>query len=122
MALKSNSNLRPMYSSDHGRLCPRCGKSVSSCSCPEVQASRVAKDGVVRVGRETKGRKGKGVTIITGLPLAGAELEGLAKHLKAKCGAGGTLKQGVIEVQGDHRDVIVRLLNEKGFSAKRSGG
>ena len=76
----------------------------------------------MRVGRETKGRKGKGVTIVTGLPLAAAELETLAKELKARCGAGGTLKQGIIEIQGDHRDAIVALLQEKGFAAKRAGG
>ena len=76
----------------------------------------------MRVGRETKGRKGKGVTIVTGVPLAGSELEELAKELKARCGAGGTLKQRVIEIQGDHRDAIVSLLQEKGFVAKRAGG
>ncbi len=76
----------------------------------------------MRVGRETKGRKGKGVTIVTGLQLSGDQLEKLAKELKAKCGAGGTLKQDIIEIQGDHRDAIVALLQEKGFVAKRAGG
>jgi len=76
----------------------------------------------VRVSRETKGRKGKGVTIVTGVPLPTDELSELAKQLKAKCGAGGTLKQEVIEIQGDHRDTVVRLLEEKGFSVKRAGG
>ena len=76
----------------------------------------------MRVGRETKGRKGKGVTIVAGLLVSGDELEKLAKELKAKCGAGGTLKQGIIEIQGDHRDAIVALLQEKGFVAKRAGG
>ena len=95
---------------------------MSECSCKTGQQGRAAKDGIVRVGRETKGRRGKGVTIVTGVPLAGVELEKLAKELKAKCGAGGTLKQGVIEIQGDHRDTIVTLLQEKGFVAKRAGG
>ncbi len=76
----------------------------------------------MRVGRETKGRKGKGVTIVTGLQLSGDQLEKLAKELKAKCGAGGTLKQDIIEIQGDHRGAIVALLQEKGFVAKRAGG
>ena len=76
----------------------------------------------MRVGRETKGRKGKGVTIVTGLLVSGDELEKLAKELKGNCGAGGTLKQDIIEIQGDHRDTIVALLQKKGFVAKRAGG
>jgi translation initiation factor 1 len=76
----------------------------------------------VRVGRETKGRAGKGVTVITGLPLRGDELETLASQLKRRCGSGGTVKDGTIEIQGDHRDVLVTELVRLGFSAKRSGG
>lgn len=79
-------------------------------------------DGVVRVGRETKGRKGKGVTILTGLPVCGRELEALAGELKALCGAGGTVRDGVVEIQGDHRDRLVRALEERGWRVKRSGG
>jgi translation initiation factor 1 len=76
----------------------------------------------VRVGRETKGRAGKGVTVITGLPLATAALETLATQLKKKCGSGGTVKAGVIEIQGDHRDALVAELVRLGYAAKRSGG
>jgi len=76
----------------------------------------------VRVGRETKGRGGKGVTVITGLRLSVAELERLAGDLKRRCGCGGTVREGIIEIQGDHRDVIVAVLMERGFDAKRSGG
>jgi translation initiation factor 1 len=76
----------------------------------------------VRVGRETKGRAGKGVTVITGLPLRGDELETLASQLKRRCGSGGTVKDGTIEIQGDHRDVLVTELGRLGFSATRSGG
>lgn len=76
----------------------------------------------VRVGRETKGRAGKGVTVITGLPLAPAQLEALAGELKRRCGSGGTVRNGVIEIQGDHRDVLVRELATRGYDAKRSGG
>jgi translation initiation factor 1 len=76
----------------------------------------------VRVGRETKGRAGKGVTVITGLPLRGDELETLASQLKRRCGSGGTVKDGTIEIQGDHRDLLVTELGRLGFSAKRSGG
>ncbi len=78
--------------------------------------------GVVRVSRSTKGRKGKGVTLITGVPLVGNELKAFAKKLKAKCGAGGALKDGVIEIQGDHRDALVPLLEAKGWAVKRAGG
>lgn len=76
----------------------------------------------VRVGRETSGRSGKGVSVITGLPLAGAELEALATRLKKLCGAGGAVKDGTIEVQGDHRDRLVAELVKLGYQAKRSGG
>jgi len=74
------------------------------------------------VGRETKGRKGKGVTTVTGVPLSMDELKGLAKELKQKCGTGGTLKDGVIEIQGDHRDNLIELLKAKGWPVKRAGG
>ena len=74
------------------------------------------------VSRETKGRKGKGVTVVRGLPLAAAELKSLAKELKRRCGSGGAIKEGTIEIQGDHRDTIVTLLAERGFRAKRAGG
>lgn len=81
-----------------------------------------AGDGVVRVGRETKGRKGKGVTVVTGVPLSGPELSALAKELKRLCGSGGTVRDGVIEVQGDHRDRLVEALAERGWDVRRSGG
>ncbi|MBV6416930.1 MAG: putative protein YciH [Steroidobacteraceae bacterium] len=76
----------------------------------------------MRVGRETKGRGGKGVTVITGLRLSVAELEAIAGELKRRCGCGGTVKDGVIEIQGDHRDAIVAALRARGFDAKRAGG
>jgi translation initiation factor 1 len=81
-----------------------------------------AGDRIVRVGRETKGRKGKGVSIISGVPLQGQELFQLAKQLKSRCGSGGTVKNGVIEIQGDHRALIVQELKKSGFVAKLSGG
>ena len=79
-------------------------------------------DGIVRIGRETKGRKGKGVTVIKGAPLAHEGLVRLAKELKARCGAGGTVKEGVIEIQGDHREKLTEELKKKGWTVKRSGG
>jgi translation initiation factor 1 len=79
-------------------------------------------NGNVRVSLETKGRAGKGVTVIKGLPLAAAELAALGKQLRAACGSGGTVKDGTLEIQGDHADRLVELLKAQGFSAKRAGG
>jgi translation initiation factor 1 len=76
----------------------------------------------VRVSRETKGRKGKGVTLVKGVALDDAALAALAKQLKAACGSGGTVKDGVIEVQGDHCDQVMQLLVRQGMNVKRAGG
>ena len=118
--MKKNSSL--VYSSDSGRICPHCSKPIADCTCRKPAAIPHKGDGVVRVGRETKGRKGKGVTLINGVPLPPDELKALAKELKQKCGTGGTLKDGVIEIQGDHRDALIDLLKAKGWVVKRSGG
>ena len=79
-------------------------------------------DGIVRIGRSTKGRRGKGVTTVTGMPLSGAELKEVAQKLKAKCGAGGTEKNGVIEIQGEHRQLLQKTLEAMGYTVKQSGG
>ena len=93
------------------------------CACDKASpVGAPSGDGKVRVGRSTKGRKGKGVTVITGVPLSGADLQDLARDLKRQCGSGGTVKEGVIEIQGDHRDVLVDLLSKRGYAVKRSGG
>ena len=110
-----------VYSSEHGRVCPDCSQPIKQCRCRK-QASAPPGDGVVRVARQTKGRKGAGVSLVTGVPLAGADLKKLAKELKQKCGSGGTVKDGVIEIQGDHRDLLVELLQARGFAAKKAGG
>ena len=110
-----------VYSSDGGRMCPDCAHPVGDCACGRKSNAAPA-DGVVRVARETKGRKGKGVTIVTGVPLDGPELADLAKQLKNRCGAGGTVKNGVIEIQGDHRDRVVAELQGRGWTVKKSGG
>ncbi len=110
-----------VYSTDHGRICPDCDKPAVSCICGQKKAGPSNKGGV-RVGRETKGRKGKGVTVISGLPLDAAGLDALAKELKKRCGSGGTVKDGVIEIQGDHRDLLLEELAKHGWQAKRSGG
>ena len=117
-----NTNSRLVYSSETGRICPRCKKPIAGCACSKSAATRPSGDGVVRVGRETKGRKGKGMTLVTGVPLPADELKKLAKELKQKCGTGGTLKDGVIEIQGDHRDALVEMLKARGWTVKRSGG
>lgn len=110
-----------VYSTELGRVCPDCREAVAQCHCKQ-SGPVPARDGVVRVSRETKGRKGKGVTLISGVPLTAEDLAGLAKILKAKCGSGGTVKDGVIEIQGDHRDILIPLLQAKGWTVKRAGG
>ncbi|MCL7936652.1 MAG: translation initiation factor Sui1 [marine benthic group bacterium] len=112
-----------VYSTDFGRTCPRCRRAIDECRCAQrLAGKRPNGDGVARVGRETKGRKGKGVTVVKGLTLSDAELADLAKRLKKKCGSGGTVRNGVIEIQGDHRDMIVTELETLGHRAKRAGG
>lgn len=108
-----------VYSTQFGKMCPQCERALDACVCSEQS---VIGDGNVRVSRQTQGRSGKGVTIITGLPLNEDALKALAKVLKQKCGVGGTVKDGVIEIQGDQRDLIVKLLQEQGYAAKKSGG
>lgn len=121
------SNSRLVYSTGSGRLCPECARPIAECRCRRSKPAQHAtplsgKVGIVRVGRETKGRNGKGVTVVAGLPLAGTELEALAARLKKRCGAGGTVAGSVIEIQGDHRDLLVEELGELGYAVKRSGG
>ena len=116
-----NSPSRPVYSSDTGRLCPECGQPVTHCRCSQKPPLRKG-DGIVRVSREIKGRKGKGVTVISGLPLNEQELKALGKQLKQQCGSGGTVKQGSIEIQGDHRDLVLAELRNFGYQVKKSGG
>lgn len=112
-----------VYSSQHGKLCPRCGRASARCSCETPHAAATpGRDPVVRVGRSSKGRKGKPVTTITGLPLAREEMRALAAQLKRRCGSGGTLKDGVIEIQGEHRDTLVAELETRGYRVMRSGG
>jgi translation initiation factor 1 len=110
-----------VYSTGQGRMCPVCGKSVAKCLCHQKKEIPQS-DGIVRVGRETKGRKGKGVTVISGVPLDETRLKEFGKQLKAKCGAGGTVRDGLIEIQGDHRDILLEELRKRGWTVKRIGG
>lgn len=121
------SNARLVYTTGPGRLCPECARPLADCRCRRSKPAQATNahagaDSVVRVGRETKGRKGKGVTLVTGLPLAAAALDELATRLKKRCGSGGTAHEGVIEIQGDHRDTLVTELTKLGYTVKRSGG
>jgi translation initiation factor 1 len=112
---------RIVYSTGIGTLCPNCRRAVRDCVCPKG-APGAAKPGAVRVGREVKGRAGKGVTTVTGLPLGPADIDALATRLKKRCGSGGTVRHGVIEIQGDHRETVVAELVKLGWPAKKSGG
>lgn len=124
--MNGDSNSRLVYSTETGRLCPACGKPVKQCACKKkkkgASAPAVKQDGIVRVMRETKGRKGKGMSLVTGVPGSEADLKALARALKQLCGTGGSVKNGVIEIQGDHRDKLVAALSAKGFSVKKAGG
>ena len=110
-------NDRLVYSTEQGKICPGCENPVKQCTCRK-KTSPPPGDGIVRVSRETKGRKGKGVTLIKGLDGA----ESMGKKLKAMCGAGGTVKNGVIEIQGDHIERILDYFKKQGVKAKRAGG
>lgn len=120
-SMNIQKNSTTVYSTEHGRMCPDCGKPVSGCSCSK-KSKAPRGDGIVRIGRETKGRKGKGVTVITGVPLDGDGLLELARQLKQKCGTGGTVKDGVIEIQGDQREQLVEMLTRQGYTVKSIGG
>ncbi len=109
-----------VYSTDGGRHCPGCGQPQAQCRCAE--AAVPAGDGIARVRRETKGRGGKTVTTISGVPLAEAALRELATALKKRCGCGGALKDGVIEIQGEHVELLLAELHTRGFKAVKSGG
>jgi translation initiation factor 1 len=117
---------RLVYSTDGGRVdtCPRCGKPYKQCRCDTSTSVQVpAKhDGIVRVMRDRKGHGGKTVTVIDGIMGSEAELSTLAQQLKKLCGSGGTVKDGVIEIQGDHCDKVMVKLTALGYKVKRAGG
>lgn len=113
-----------VYSTEKGDMCPDCGEAKAECICAGLadEARLRSLDGIVRIRRETAGRKGKGVTTVSGVPLAEAELKVLGKKLKKLCGTGGALKDGVIEIQGDHRERLKQALEQEGFRVKLAGG
>ncbi len=115
----NRNNSRLVYSDEIGTNCPGCGKILKKCRC---HPDKPVTDGQVRIERQTRGRKGKGVSLISGLPLTDIALKLLAKELKQRCGCGGTVKNGIIEIQTDQRDLLIDLLQQKGYQAKKAGG
>ena len=111
-----------VYSTDAGRMCPGCRQAVAACRCGALSAPAQAGDGIVRVSRESKGRGGKTVTLVRGLALDAAALAALGKRLRTACGAGGTVKDGVLELQGDHGERVLAWLASEGWTVKRAGG
>ena len=115
------TNSRLVYSSATGRICPECARSTTACSCRK-KSSLPTGDGVVRIRRESKGRGGKTVTVIVGVPLGEEAVRTLAGELKRRCGTGGTVKDGIIEIQGDHRELLLGELAARGYKVKAAGG
>ncbi len=114
-----------VYSTDTGRMCPFCRHAVTACACKggtNALPSAPTGDGNLRVSREKAGRGGKTVTVVRGALLGEEALAALAKRLKTTCGSGGTSKDGVIEIQGEHTERIVAWLVQNGFRVKRAGG
>lgn len=113
-----------VYSTESGELCPHCHALAVQCRCRKktMVPQSDQGDGFVRLTRQTKGRNGKGVTLISGLTLDGDGLKELAKLLKHKCGSGGSVKDGIVEIQGDQRDRLEQELLSLGYRVKRAGG
>lgn len=112
-----------VYSTEMGRACPVCRQAIAACRCATSSARAAPSgDGVARIRREVGGRGGKTVTVVMGLALDDVALGALAKRLKAACGTGGTVRDGTLEFQGDHRDRLVSLLGAEGFKTRLAGG
>lgn len=110
---------RIVYTTDQGNLCPDCRQPVSACQC---QDTAPAGDSIIRLHRQTRGRRGKAVTLITGLPLTGTDLKAVARELKNRFGVGGAIEGPDILIQGDQREVIKPLLEAQGYTVKLAGG
>jgi translation initiation factor 1 len=110
-----------VYSTDRGRLCPACHQPQAQCRCKRASAPPPG-DGIARIQRQTGGRGGKVVSVISGLGLDAAALRTLCKELKQRCGSGGAVKDFTIEIQGDHRETLKNELEKRGFTVKLSGG
>ncbi|OON64385.1 translation initiation factor [Massilia sp. KIM] len=117
--MKNRSQGGLVYSTESGRMCPNCGQPVAACACKASGAP--LGDGKVKVSRQTKGRGGKCVTLVKGLALDAAALAALGKQLRSACGSGGTVKDGVIEIQGDHCERLMMELTRLGHPPKLAG-
>ncbi len=113
-------NSRLVYSSGTGRICPKCERPHLACICKKAVSP--AGDGIVRIRRESKGRGGKTVSVIVGVSGGEDAIKALAGELKRRCGTGGTVKDGIIEIQGDHRELLLTELAARGYKAKAAGG
>jgi translation initiation factor 1 len=119
------TNSRLVYSTESGQICPECQKPVSDCICKTKKSKTrlpIKQDGIIRIGREAKGRKGKTVTVIYGFQPDQSDLKALAKQLKQQCGTGGSVKDDMIIIQGDHREKLMKFLKAQGHKVKLSGG
>jgi translation initiation factor 1 len=121
-------NSRLVYSTETGRVCPQCSQPKKKCRCKKGRPRAVTSptvypdDGIIRLRREVKGRGGKTVTTVWGVPLEGQALKQFAKTLKQRCGTGGSVKAGVIVIQGDHRETLAAEIKKQGYSVKVAGG
>lgn len=109
---------RLVYSSETGRICPECQNPITNCRCSELKRLQIAGDGNVKLQRETKGRGGKSVVVVSGLALNQEQLKTLLGELKRRCGSGGTVKGNTIEIQGEHLDLLRNELTRRGFKPK----
>ena len=119
------SESRLVYSTETGRICPKCGRTQTKCVCKNRESkveNRDVGDGIIRIKREVKGRKGKTVTTISGFQENNAKLKKIASELKNRCGTGGSVKDSVIMIQGDHRETVKAELKKRGFKVKLAGG
>lgn len=119
------NNIRLVYSTESGRICPSCGHPAAKCTCKKKKTAKkhsiYPNDGIVRIRRDVKGRKGKTVTAVFGVPLDDKKLHRFAKTLKRLCGAGGTVKDGIVLIQGDHRETLLNEIEKQGLTVKLAG-
>ena len=112
---------RLVYSTQRNKNCTKCGNILRKCKCPEP-TNLDQTDGLIRISKVTKGRKGSGVTLIKGVRGDSSALKHIARNLKSRCGVGGTIKDGVIEIQGDQRQLIQDFFESAGEKVKLVGG
>jgi translation initiation factor 1 len=119
------NNSRLVYSTESGRICPSCEQPAAKCICKKKKTkshATVNYDDVIRIRREVKGRKGKMVTTVSGFQIDADDLQNLAAQLKRRCGAGGSVKDRIIIIQGDHREILLSELKKRGYTVKLAGG